>query len=684
MDDSVIDLTDSPPQSLDRKRKRSEVNSINKNTSQWVTSAFGDFFGGDSQKSTKKTSSKPTWSRKKSSNDLSGSQTSNQGTLPVDKYFSSSNVPVQKFTTTKKNRPAFETELWSDKYAPKSQSDLAVHKKKIGEVECWIQKHLSAQSKLPPILLLTGPAGVGKTATIQALSKDLRYTIQEWINPLTNTTDKSFTDPFSDDKPFNRYVSSESQMSLFQQFLLRANKYNSLGIFGDDVSSKKVILVEEFPNVFYRDASTFHDIVRKYRKIGKCPLVFIVSDSTKGDSNERLLFPKDLQNELNIENISFNAVAPTSMVKVLTKIATQESNQGCHKFSIPSKTVLESIAMSSAGDIRGAINALQFACEKDTGDLMSGGRLKGKASLKKQSSRGSNKMKSKTKSENSANPDSELASIGGRDTSLFLFRALGKILYCKRDDPSNHSDLPRLPSHLSEHERDPLIINPEDVVEKSHLSGEYFTAYLHQNYLEFYTNIDDLVRSTEYLSDADYLTIDWASRSVLQEYAASVATRGIIHCNSSRSKHDAVSSGLGWRPLNKPQWYTANKTARQNSESCRSLFKSTCHGCPPVVLQTEILPFLAQINIPLHNPGQFSCLQEICRFSKVRLSLRSEKLDEKDVELDTDDEGASLVVPFSANTIPTDNDDVITNSQSKINTSQEEEEEYDIEEFDDF
>ncbi|CAC5393979.1 HRAD17 [Mytilus coruscus] len=512
----------------------------------------------------------------------------------------------------------------------------------------------------------------------------------------------------------------------------------------------------EFPNVFYRDASTFHDIV------------------------------------------SFNAVAPTSMVKVLTKIATQESNQGCHKFSIPSKTVLESIAMSSAGDIRGAIkkesiamssagdirgainalqfacekesiamssagdirgaiNALQFACEKDTGDLMSGGRLKGNASLKKQSSSRSNKMKSKTKSESPANPDCELASIGGRDTSLFLFRALGKILYCKRDDPSNYSDLPGLPSHLSEHERDPLIINPEytiqiyqdyrpiyqnmkaidyrpicqnmkeidyrpiyqnmkeidyrpilhysdlpglpshlseherdpliinpeDVVEKSHLSGEYFTAYLHQNYLEFYSNIDDLVRSTEYLSDADYLTIDWASRSVLQEYAASVATRGIIHCNSSRSKHDAVSSGLGWRPLNKPQWYTANKTARQNAESCRSLFKTTCHGCPPVVLQTEILPFLAQINIPLHNPGQFSCLQEICRFSKVRLSLRSEKLDEKDVELDTDDEDASSVVPFSAN-MTTDNDDVITNSQSKINTSQEEEEEYDIEEFDDF
>lgn len=53
---------------------------------------------------------------------------------------------------------------------------------------------------------------------------------------------------------------------------------------------------------------------------------------------------------------------------------------------------------------------------------------------------------------------------------------------------------------------------------------------------------------------------------MLQEYAASVATRGIIHCNSSRSKHDAVSSGLGWRPLNKPQWYTANKTVSKLNE----------------------------------------------------------------------------------------------------------------------
>lgn len=50
----------------------------------------------------------------------------------------------------------------------------------------------------------------------------------------------------------------------------------------------------------------------------------------------------------------------------------------------------------------------------------------------------------------------------------------------------------------------------QDVLDKCHLSAEFFTAFLHQNYLEFYSTIDDLVSATAYLSDADYLTIDWA------------------------------------------------------------------------------------------------------------------------------------------------------------------------------
>ena len=81
-----------------------------------------------------------------------------------------------------------------------------------------------------------------------------------------------------------------------------------------------------------------------------------------------------------------------------------------------------------------------------------------------------------------------LSAIGGRDTSLFLFRALGKILYCKRESgergegeegergegeegkgegweekASGRATVgpPQLPSHLREHERPRLLVDPE-------------------------------------------------------------------------------------------------------------------------------------------------------------------------------------------------------------------------------
>ena len=39
------------------------------------------------------------------------------------------------------------------------------------------------------LLLLTGPAGCGKTACIRALAMELGLTIQEWINPTTPLND---------------------------------------------------------------------------------------------------------------------------------------------------------------------------------------------------------------------------------------------------------------------------------------------------------------------------------------------------------------------------------------------------------------------------------------------------------------------------------------------------------------
>lgn len=54
------------------------------------------------------------------------------------------------------------------------------------------------------LLLLTGPAGSGKTATVRVLAKHLQLEVQEWVNPITDTyvTSPEFTQPLGKKNPF--------------------------------------------------------------------------------------------------------------------------------------------------------------------------------------------------------------------------------------------------------------------------------------------------------------------------------------------------------------------------------------------------------------------------------------------------------------------------------------------------
>ncbi|XP_067677591.1 cell cycle checkpoint protein RAD17-like [Haliotis asinina] len=583
----------------------------------------------------------------------------------------------------KKLKKISRDDLWADKHKPSNKGDLAVHKKKVDDVEAWLQDRSKSTPKHgAPILLLTGPAGVGKTATIQVLCKELGLEVQEWTNPIQPSYNSEQLLPSA----YNSFAHSgldigysESQVTQFKNFLLRANKYSSLQI-GDTLSSShKIIFIEELPNIFFRDASLFHNILRKYRQVGRCPLVFIISDTTSGESNERQLFPADLQAEISIESISFNPVAPTMMVKVLARIANSEYSQRSIS-AIPSSPVIESIAMSSAGDVRSAINSLQFACSQDTLDLKH--KCTSKQTAPKKSSSGSGRrLKYETSQKKDTNSEA-VSSIGARDTSCFLFHAIGKVLYCKRGDPKEFPEHCLLPSHLSLYDRDPLLLNPEEVVEKSHLSGNYFASFLHQNYVDFYTDIDDVVRASQYISDADFFTAEWASRSAMENYAASIATRGIIHSNSTNARHDSKRTGLGWKPIHKSQWFTIHRQAKRNTETASALFKG--YHWDPKMLLTEVLPYMNLINVTLHSPAQISFTQEMCRYSTFGSGRRLEKLEETDV-LDGEDEAPSL----PATTHPTSAGEEVSLSQNKVQVPDDEEdndpviEDYDDEDYED-
>ncbi|XP_019716431.1 cell cycle checkpoint protein RAD17 isoform X1 [Hippocampus comes] len=480
-----------------------------------------------------------------------------------------------------------QDEPWVDRYTPCSKVDLAVHKKKVEEVENWLKVHTDGSQG--GLLLLTGPSGCGKTATIQVLSLELGLRIQEWTNPpkLDSYTNSQ------QDRTTNS-LSSTSQSAQFQEFLLRANKYNCLKMVGDARSTgMNLILVEEFPNQFYRNPSGLHDILRCFVKTSRFPLVFIVSNSPSADSSSRFLFPRELMEELHISNISFNPVAPTTMMKVLTRILTNEDGKSNGRVIVPDQTVLEMVCSGSSGDIRSAINNLQFASVPDYPQQKEA--LRGNHPLKSKVmavSRSTLRKKSKPKNGQEGQPP-----VGMKDTCLFLFRALGKILHCKRGTPECIQEAEcafalQLPSHLSQHHRESLQVDPEWVIEHSYVSGEFFNLYLHQNYLDFFSEMEDVEKASEYMSDADLLTSDWMSSNTMREYASSVATRGLLHSNSQQI-------AVGFRPLHKPNWLLVSKKHRENCLAAQFLFRHFC--MTPVSLQTELLPYLAKFTNPFKN-----------------------------------------------------------------------------------
>lgn len=87
--------------------------------------------------------------------------------------------------------------------------------------------------------------------------------------------------------------------------------------------------------------------------------------------------------------------------------------------------------------------------------------------------------------------------------------------------------------------------------------------------------------------------------------------------------------------------------------TARDLFRD--YHCPSLVLQTEVLPYLAITDVPLRTPGQISFLQVISNFRKFKSPFRGapDTLDEKDCGTDSDND-----------------DDIIASSQPKGNTTQ--------------
>lgn len=146
----------------------------------------------------------------------------------------------------------FKSSNWIENFAPRTKPDLAIHPKKIAEVEEWFRAIKSRTIKVAaPMLLVTGPSGSGKSATIKIIAKEFGYTISEWITPVDIEHIRR------DRNDSEKITYSESQVDKFSQFLFQSSRYRS--VF--DTSSKRLVLVEDFPNVFIKDPASFEEVL---------------------------------------------------------------------------------------------------------------------------------------------------------------------------------------------------------------------------------------------------------------------------------------------------------------------------------------------------------------------------------------------------------------------------------------
>ncbi|CDO73910.1 hypothetical protein BN946_scf185016.g67 [Trametes cinnabarina] len=436
--------------------------------------------------------------------------------------------------------------LWVDKYEPVGEEDLAVHKRKIQDVKQWLLEAYEGGPsgklrKYRRILVLTGPAGTAKTATIRVLSKELGCEILEWRNSM----DEHFArDPDSTIAGWSG-VEYEGLSEKFQAFLTRASSCrplfscrphtqtsplqssqksssSSASVTGFSTSTspstcpskRQLILLEDLPNILHPPTQVeFHAALEAFvasPEGGVAPLVIIISDAgLRGEGAEdeggsrwksrgkevvdvRNVLPASLLRSPYVTQISFNPIASTYMRSALKTlldrhVATSSSSTATR----PTKDVLDVIVDSSNGDIRSAIMALQFACIAGTNSTQKAikGAKRGKAQ----------------------GPSARvmLEAVTRREQSLALFHLLGKVMYNKRkgDPPSSSASAkdirkdqemddklkdPRpLPPHLKHHERRASRVDVDSLYADSPVDASLLSLYIHQNYTQYCSTIDE-------------------------------------------------------------------------------------------------------------------------------------------------------------------------------------------------
>ncbi|CAG4982922.1 unnamed protein product [Parnassius apollo] len=394
--------------------------------------------------------------------------------------------------------PTINHKNWMKNFDPVNIEDLAVHNKKIQEVENWIKDSCKNTCN---ILLISGPVGCGKTATVRTLADKYNVKITEWITPIDIELPTDY----------GEYEFKEKQSKKFLDFIISAANFTSLL----DNNSNKLVLVEDFPNTFLRTPSEFSNILQQYTQRAKSPIVFICSETNTDNKNAAVnIFTTSLKEQFLIQHIVFNSVSVTGLRSALKRVSDIISKKYSTMYNIPTTDIIDSVVNSSAGDVRSAILNLHFASLKGTDHNL-------ETSIVKES-----KVKGKTRKKKATNKFMSL----GKDQTISILHGVGRVLNPK--------------VLIDESGRAKLSHSPEEIVEQFLSSPSTFINFLEENYLPHFSSISDVDKAVSAISDADYILAEWREK-YCQEYGLYIAVAGLMLANKS-----PVSA---WNPVRGPK-----------------------------------------------------------------------------------------------------------------------------------
>lgn len=419
---------------------------------------------------------------------------------------------------------------WTQRYPPQDLDELAVHKKKVADVNAWLKDALAGNSRRR-LLVLRGPAGSGKTTTVSLLAKSLGFEIVEWKNP-----------------PVSDYASSDyvSVGKRFDEFLDRGSSYGGLELDSGaspresdsdhvNTTSRRVILIEEFPALNRNSPSLAAFRLSLQRCLAtsgigtgsnpETPIVMIVSethlnsDSSLADNiTVYRLLGAEICRHPSTTIIDFNSIAPTFMYKALGLVLDKEARYSGHHTK-PAHAVLQ--AISKTGDIRSAINSLEFLC------------LRPEAAKALKTNARKTKGQRKTNASTLPTEEQTLLSVSQRESSLGIFHAVGKIVYNKRhelDAAAAHGKQPSPLPHLSEQDRPkPSQVSVDELIDETGTDVQTFISALHENYVpscDGASFVDCVNGCIDALSDSDLLSPGTRNGGSFRHAAKTVNTRG--------------------------------------------------------------------------------------------------------------------------------------------------------------